>query len=163
MPETQVRSALFMDRSYSLGNSIDRWLRRALHVKVGNDAAAGEAIPVYIVDGSLESGTDKNFDVITSTTAGLTQTLVNYTVPVGKLLVLYQVRVCCRLTSEYEVYSNTDLIGSGLLGAAHPSDNYPWIRHRDLLAGQVLKLDFTSASGTDSRTVRVHIQAALYD
>jgi hypothetical protein len=41
--ETPVQSALFMDRDSSLGNSEDTFLRRALHVKVGNKTS--EPIP----------------------------------------------------------------------------------------------------------------------
>lgn len=161
-PETKVKSRLFMDRGLELGNSEDRWIRRALHVLIGNKDA--DAVPVKIVDGSLESGTDHFIDVgPIATTAGTTQTLINYTVPVGKLLVLYQLQLSCRITSEYELYSDSNLIASGLLGAAHPTDNFPWQRHRDLTAGQVLKLEFTAATGETDRDVRAHVQAALFD
>jgi hypothetical protein len=47
--EDLVHAALAMDRGEPLGNSLDAFNRRALHVKVGNKT--GEAIPVNVVAG----------------------------------------------------------------------------------------------------------------
>jgi len=160
MSETPVRSALFMDRDESLGNSLDRWVRRALHVKVGNDNS--EAIPVNIINGA---GTDYFIDVDDLTTPNFEQTLMSFVVPVGVTLSLYQLKLSCKATSEYGLFVNSILVASGFLGAAHPTDDFKWDRSRECASGQTVTLKFThygaASTSNPSTKVRAHLQTGL--
>ena len=51
MAENYTYTALAMDRSEPVGNSIDIFSRRALHVKIGNTAS--EPIPITTVPGAF--------------------------------------------------------------------------------------------------------------
>lgn len=62
--ETPTVSALNMDRGTPLGNSLDTFSRRALHVKVAN--LGSESIPVSVVSSNLNgSGSAANATVST--------------------------------------------------------------------------------------------------
>jgi hypothetical protein len=164
MSEIPVRSALFMDRDESLGNSLDTFGRRALHVKVGNIAST-EAIPVYVVDAPVTAQTDLFIDVDTVSTPGVSQNLFTYVVPVGKQIALYSLKVSCRISSEYTLSVGSTLVASGFLGAAHPTDVFEWARFREFPTGASLVLSFLHYGPVNpsnpSMKVRAHLQAAL--
>ena len=82
--EKFVQATLKMDRDYPLGNSEDRFLRRALHVKVGN--SDDEGIPVFLVNppDTNDRETLNLYGEANSLAKTTETTMVTYTVPVGK-------------------------------------------------------------------------------
>ena len=96
--EDYAQSSLFMDRGGPLGNSLDRWLRRALHTKIANSES--EAVPVYLVEGGTQT-LISTFNDISAVAAGVETTVTTYTVPVGKVFYLQRVEVSGSNIAEY--------------------------------------------------------------
>ena len=107
-------------------------------------------------------GTPFFIEVQTVTTPGITQTLFTTAVPTGKVLKLHHLIVVCRISSRYSLFSDTAIIASGRTGAGGPESNFPWIRPREITAGNVLKLDFKSGAGIPTPVdVEAYLQASL--
>jgi len=97
-PSGDANSALLMDEGLPLGNTEDRFTRRALHVKIGNQDA--EAVPVYITQG----GTPRNiYSEALAVPSGSETAVVTYTVPVGKTLHLFRAQFSGENIATYRV------------------------------------------------------------
>jgi len=121
-----------MDRDEPLGNSLDVFLRRALHVKVGNTST--EAIPVY----SSELGTPKYFDIQNTTSPGIEKIIFSYLLI--KDLKLTKVAISCRQESTAYIKADGNTIASLRLGAARPTDSFSWEPTRLITMGANIQI-----------------------
>ncbi len=108
--ETQVTSALTMDRGYPLGNSEDIDGRRALHVKVKNKLS--EAIPVFLTNPDLATEPINQFNDITNVASGSEAEIVSYTVPPATQFYLNFCQFSGENIAKYSVYIDSILIGT---------------------------------------------------
>lgn len=153
MAETFAVSALSMDRGEPLGNSLDVFGRRSVHVKIGNSAS--EAIPVFVSN----AGTPQFFETATQTTPGILQTLLTFTVPATGTRYLTQAIVVCRVEGEFFIKQNGSIIGSGRTGASNARGAFSYNPARPLIVGATITLEFTSRSGSKISDVEGYIHS----
>lgn len=88
MAENYTYTALAMDRSEPVGNSIDIFSRRALHVKIGNTAAepvyitATDPIPITTVPGAYNQVS--MYAEVLAVPSSMLTTIQTYIVPMGQ-------------------------------------------------------------------------------
>lgn len=152
--ETPVTAALSMDRGNPLGNSEDVFLRRALHVKVGNKP--GESIPVY----EATPGTPFFAEADQVITPGVEQELISCVVPAAISRELMRLSVICRQEGSFDVLAGAVKIGSGRTGAAIPNVSFVWTPGRPISAGITIKVKFTARTGAPvTSNVEAYLQA----
>ena len=100
MAEEKVISSMLMDRGEPLGNSLDVFLRRALHTKVGNSGS--EAIPTTTTKGEIKA----IFNELLAVAGGSFATIVTYTVPPLKFFDLHCVKVEGDNIADYSLKIN---------------------------------------------------------
>lgn len=108
--ETQVQSALFMDRSGPLGNSADAFGRRALHTKIGNSVS--EPIPTYQVNDDPNAEPKNYYNEVAAVASGSETLLVSHTVAPGKVFYLGRVSASGENIALYRVKVNGATIDS---------------------------------------------------
>ena len=155
--EDPAQSALLTDRGLPIGNSEDVFIRRALHVKIGNKPS--EAVPVYLTEPGASS--DPFFaEGAGAITPGVLQNLITFVVPVAISRLLSQVIVTCRVEGIFEVKAGTTVIGSGRTGAASPQAKFEWDPSRPVAAGVTVVVNFTARAGGPATTVEAYLQAS---
>jgi hypothetical protein len=118
MSEVDANSGLLMDRGLPVGNSEDVFLRRALHVKVGNKPS--EAIPVY--QAPDEPGVETIiFEEGLTLVGGGTFDLINETVPANKVWSSKTIQVSCRHDAVFRYKVAGDTVGIQRTGVAQPT------------------------------------------
>lgn len=142
MAEQEVLSSLLMDRDGPLGNSVDRFLRRSLHVKVGNSSA--DAIPVYVVDG--EPGDPIFWDTEDTTDPGVDKEILSGTFSTSTSL--STLSVSCRVESKISLLVDNVLVASLRSGASQPNPMFTWNPRRVFPAGSVFKVIIKSRQGS---------------
>jgi hypothetical protein len=155
-PEIDANAALSMDRGIPLGNSLDTFNRRALHVKVGNKVT--EPIPVYIADS--EPGTPIFFDDNRNTTPGVTQSLISFVVPAHISRDLYSCVVVCRSHGYWRLTLNSRLIASGRTGPAQANTTFDWKPRRTVSSGDSIELTFQSVADSSVKGVEAYLMAS---
>lgn len=97
-----------MDRPQPLGNSIDTFTRRALHVKIGN--LSTEPVPVAIVSENI--GEVKNlFAELSSVANGVPTDILTYTVP-ADFFYLSLIEAAGTNIAAYQILKNGTVIAS---------------------------------------------------
>lgn len=148
--EQTVTSPLLMDRTGTLGNSEDVFLRRALHTKVGNKPT--EPVPIYIVvqpgntffaDG--ENNTDPDQDV-----SLLSGTLDEETL-FSKLL------VSCRIESFIALKVDGITVATLRTGAATPNASFSWEPKRTFPAGAQYELTIKARAESPISSCEAHL------
>lgn len=155
-PETPANAGLTMDRGQPVGNSLDTFGRRALHVKIGNSES--EAIPVFVTDSA--GGSEVNLEAIgTVTTPGAEQTLLSFPVPALTGRKLHRIRVSSRVEGRWTLLADSVAVAAGRTGAATPNDDHPFSPPRLFGPGVTLELKFKSRPGSAVNEVDASIQA----
>ena len=148
--ESPSTAALTMDRGLNLGNSEDRFLRRALHVKVSNKSS--EPLPITYIE---TPGDEILIPARALTTPGSEQVLISQTVPANKKWFLSQVESSCSQDAVFNLYVNGGFIGAkrtgpGVLNALFIfSPRFP-ISSGDTIEVKVLSASYASASDADA-------------
>lgn len=132
-------------------NSNNKTVRR-----VEDESAIG-VLEQILAELGGSAGTPVFYDTQTVTTPGVTQTLVNETVGVGKTLTIRKVRVTCRQRTTYNILLDSTIIGSGRVGAGEYNDDFVFVVNRTLSAGSVLKVE--TLSGGKATDIEVYVQA----
>lgn len=117
--------------------------------------AAALSVPKF----SAFTGTPVFFEVSSSTTPGVEQTLISLTVPAATTRFLYQVVVVCRMEGVFKILSDSYLIGSGRTGAAQPNVAFLFNPPRPTSAGSVVDVLFEARVGSPVVDVEVFIHA----
>lgn len=97
------------------------------------------------------------------TDPGVAQTLINYTVPANKQLVITQVFVACRIEGKMLLKHGSDVIGSGRTGAAYPKDLVTFAPLYTVPEGDVVQVIFESRSNSKQADVECYLQGFLID
>jgi hypothetical protein len=156
MPEGKDVSSLSMDTALPLGNSEDTFIRRALHVKIGNKTT--EPIPVFVAD--EEPGVpffDEGFDV---TDPGNDVTLITTTVPALTTRNLFRIIVTCRIEGVMTILDGATQIGSGRTGAAKPDSVIEWNPRRPVSTGNTITVKFKARTGSAVSDVEAYLMAS---
>lgn len=155
-PEIQANAALLVDRALPLGNSLDTFARRALHVKIGNKET--EAIPVFVTDSA--GGTEVFLDAFDeATTPGAEQTLLSSVVPALTARKLHSVDVSCRAEGQWRLEADGEVVASGRTCAAAPNDRFIFQVPRAIAPGVALELIFKARAGSAVNGVDAHLAA----
>lgn len=144
MAEIPVIASLAMDRDFPLGNTIDVFGRRALHVKIGNKP--DEPMPVYVVDAVATSNVVINqFNAISAVASGSETQIVSYTIPPAKKFIISLVQFSGENIAKFNFYVDgvlsataRTMFGSDLTGELRfDSPNGLGL---ELVAGQIISL-----------------------
>lgn len=108
-----------------------------------------------------EPGDPLFVDASDTTTPGTEQTLLNYTVPALKTLNLLSVQIICRQETSFQIFGDSNLIGSGRTGAATPNVNFGYRVARSFAAGKLIEVKATARSGSAAVPIECYLQATL--
>lgn len=98
------------------------------------------------------------FDDESATTPGTEQTVISETVPTGKKWQLSQIQMNCCQNGEITIFIGSSLIGSGIISPGEQNFFLNWFPGRPMTAGETVAVKFRQISGTNSKTVRSHLQ-----
>ena len=104
---------------------------------------------------------DLSYDGVT--TPGITQTLINHTVAVAKKNYLLQLFISCRIEGVYEIFVDSQLVGSGRTSASTPNDFYSWRPYQLAEAGEIVKVEYTGMVGRPVSDIECFMQARNVD
>ena len=110
---------------------------------------------------TLEAGTSNDLRFIGLTTPGITQDLIDYTVPASTTMAALQVIVSCNEQSKITITVDGTLIGSGRVGPGSPNFNFSWIPWKEVLTTEQFKVTFTQISSRPAVDVECYFQNRL--
>ena len=108
-----------------------------------------------------EPGTPAFVDASETTTPGVEQTIISYTVPALQTFNLLNVAVICRQESAFQVFADASLIGSGRTGPASPNVNFSYRVARSFPAATIIEVKATARSGSVAAPIECYLQATL--
>ena len=152
--EDESNSPLYMDRSLPLGNSVDTFSRRALHVKIGNGLV--NPVPVVVVSGG---GTGYFIDAKTVTTPGTEQTI--FTQTLTQDISLMKLNVSCSMSCQFFLRLNGAIIGSGRTRPSEHNISFDWTPGRPAIIGNVLELKLEAFSPAPAVSVEAYLMASV--
>lgn len=115
---------------------------------VGNVTIGEPGDPLFVDDSDV-------------TTPGVEQTLLSYTVPVGKTLNLLEVKVICRQETTVKIEGDSALIGSLRTGAAIPNGYFSYRIARSFISGKIIEVKATARSGSPVADIECYLQGTL--
>lgn len=113
--------------------------------------------PPSAANGMGPGQTAEFLDAGTTSTPGVTQTLITRVVGAAETFFVSSVVVTCRQTACYEVKEDAAIIASGRIGAANPNDKFHFTIPRPVASGTTLTVDFKQLSGTTAGDVEAYV------
>ena len=157
MPEGKDVSALQMDTALPLGNSLDTFGRRALHVKIGN--ADSSPVPVTVIPGD-DAGVPFFDEGADDSEANVYVELISAIVPALTTRKLSKVTVTCRLEGMFKITIGASTIGSGRTSPASPNAIFDFNPKREVSAGSTIKVKFKARPGSAVSEVEAYLMAS---
>lgn len=117
------------------------------------------SVPKPLLNESIE-GTPFFKDVVTLTTPGIQQELINITVPDLFVRNLHQLHIACRMEGSFKILIDNEVVGSGRTGAATPNVSFSWYPARSVVANKIIKVLFTARPNSPAVDVEAYLQAA---
>lgn len=96
-----------------------------------------------------------------TSTPGIEQTLISYTVPVGKTLNLLSVYVISRQESSFKIEGDSLLIGSGRTGPANPMGLFEYRIARSFSSGKLINIKAAVRAGAPPANIECYLQGTL--
>ena len=109
----------------------------------------------------VDNGEPVFTEAASTTTPGIIQTLLSYTVPALKTLNLLSVVLACRQETSFQIYGDGALIGSGRTGAAAPNAIFNYRVARSYVAGKIVEIKATARSGSVAADIECYAQGTL--
>lgn len=100
-------------------------------------------------------------DYAGTSTPGTEQTLISYTVPVGKTLNLLAVYVISRQESSFRIEGDSALIGSGRTGPANPMGLFEYRIARSFSAGKLINIKASVRASAPPADIECFMQGTL--
>jgi len=148
--------SVLMDRGLALGNSEDRFLRRALHVKIANKD--NESIPI-----TFDEGEELNIDASLMVAGGTSANLITYTVPSNKILKLSRIIVVSRFQSVFEILKGSQIIGVVITNASKTKDVFEFLPTRKIFANETVSVNIELRNNAPTAKVYAFLQGSLID